>query len=427
MSSEEANKQIEEKKVPLKEVIKNKNYLRWSIAIQFMRMPSLMTSLAFVIIGYYATGSHAVGGIMVTVYTLSLTFFAVPGGRLVDKMGITRGLMFLLIGASMTFLLLTIATAVMAHASILIILAGIAGAFLAGAPGGFRTMLSRTIPNKLIPAGIAFDATMIEVVVISAPLIAGLAATIWTPGAAFSMVVASLLSALLTYALARDAEDNKLLKASETTVTESFNAPKRLWLNPRFIFWLLVSIAFGHALGTAETGAFPISQYMGGGANAAAILIGVIALSSIVSGLLYAIIEPKLKSTKFAQSCVLLAIMVIGCFGLYWSENWIPLIISLLLIGACTSPLMIARSQAVEEEIPIDRKSEGFSLVNASHSIGFGLGGLFLAALPLSGMLAAGGISGLIVLLLAPILYSKKLYNKSTALIEERKDGSTGG
>lgn len=77
------------------------------------------------------------------------------------------------------------------------------------------------------------------------------------------MVTASLLSAWLTYALERDAEDNKLVNT--TTVTDSFHAPKKLWLNPRFIFWLLVSIAFGHALGTAETVAFPISRYMGEG------------------------------------------------------------------------------------------------------------------------------------------------------------------
>lgn len=70
---------------------------------------------------------------------------------------------------------------------------------------------------------------------------------------------------------------------------------------------------------------------------------------------------------------------------MFLSESWLWLIISLIVIGTCTAPLMIVRSQAVELEIPEDRKSEGFSLINASHSIGFGLSGLFLAILPLMG------------------------------------------
>lgn len=398
-------------KSPIREVIGHKNYLKWSLAVQLMRAPSLMTSLAFVIIGYYATGSHTVGGLMVTVYTISLTFFAVPGGRFVDKVGITKGLLFLLIGSAISFLLLTLATVFKAPSFILIILAGLSGMFLAGAPGGFRTLLSRIVPRNLISSAIAFDATMIEVVVVTSPLIAAAFSTIWKPGTGFAMVVASLLSALLAYLLAKGSEDNKL--ENESNVTESFAAPKSLWLNPRYIFWLLASIAFGHILGTAETGAYPISQAFGGGANTAAILIGVVAVFSIVSGLLYATFESKIKYSKFSQACCLLVLITIGCFSLFLSESWLWLIISLIVIGTCTAPLMIVRSQAVELEIPEDRKSEGFSLINASHSIGFGLSGLFLAILPLDGMLLSGSITGVIVLIMAPILFSEKLYKKT--------------
>lgn len=401
-------------------LIRNKKYIQWSLAIQLMRAPSLMTSLAFVIIGYYVTGGHTIGGLMVTAYTICLTFFAVPGGRLVDKMGVTKGLLFLLIGSSVTFICLTIATSLKLPSVYLIVLAGISGAFLAGAPGGFRTLLSRIIHKKLIPSAIAIDATVIEVVVVTAPLVVAFVATLWEPGAALTMVVASLLSAILAYSLASDSEENKL--ENESNVTESFAAPKRLWLNPRYIFWVLVSIAFGHALGTAETGAFPIAQSFGWSANTAALLIGIVAVFSIISGLIYAAFENKLRFSKFSQACIMLAALVLGCAGLYISESWVVLIPSLIVIGTFTAPLMIVRSQAVEDEIPIDRKSEGFSLITAAHSIGFGLSGVFLASFTLKGMLIAGAVSGIVVLVLTPVLLSKRLYEKAK-LSKIKEDG----
>ncbi|WP_400161933.1 MFS transporter [Brevibacillus sp. TJ4] len=412
----------EENKPPLKELLFHKRYMLWSLSVQCMRAPSIMTSLAFIIISYYATGSYALGGLMVTVYTVGLILFAVPGGRFVDKLGIAKGLPFLLLGSSLMFFLLLLATIFKAPSWILIVLAGFSSACLAGAAGGFRTLLSRVIPKRLIPSAVAIDATMIEVVVVTAPLVVSIIATFWESGAAIAMATASLVSAILAYSLARGTENNKA--ENESNVTESYAVPKSLWLNPRYIFWVLASVAFGHALGTAETGAFPISKSLNGGPNTAAILIGIVSVFSIVSGLLYASLEKRIKLSKFLQANLMLFVIVSGCFGLYASQSWPVVVISLILIGTCTAPLMILRSQAIEDEIPDDRKSEGFSVVGAAHSVGFGLSGIFLSILPLKGMLVSGAISGLVVILLAPILLSNKLYQKATALPADSSNNS---
>lgn len=401
-------------KNPMIDILGNKSYIQWSIAVQLMRMPSLMSSLAFVIVGYYATGDYMLGGIMVTVYTLCATFFAIWGGKYIDKVGLKQGLGFLMIGSALVFFILTLVTAFKMPSIFLIILAGLAGALLAGAPGGFRTLLSQVVPKKSISSAMAFDATAIEVVVVTAPIIAATVSVLWQPGITLTMGIASLISVFLAIRLIQSS--NPIIvstpKRSQIADDRPIILPQNLWSNPRYIFWLLVSIAFGQALGTAETGAFPMSKLLGGGANIAAILIGVIAVFSIISGLLYASFEQRIKYSRFTQACILLIGLVIGCIGLYLSSNWSILIGSLVLIGICTSPLMIIRTQAIEDEIPTEKKSEGFSLMTACHSIGFGLSGLFLAMLPVKGMLIAGACTGVVVLLLAPILFNKKLYAK---------------
>jgi predicted MFS family arabinose efflux permease len=99
--------------------------------------------------------------------------------------------------------------------------------------------------------------------------------------------------------------------------------------------------------------------------------------------------------------------MAVGCFMLAASSDWLTAVTAVVLIGACTAPLNTVRSVAVEEEIPTTSKSEGFGLVNAAHSLGFALGGFFLALLPLPGMLAAGGASGMLALALAPAVTAR--------------------
>jgi hypothetical protein len=55
-------------------------------------------------------------------------------------------------------------------------------------------------------------------------------------------------------------------------------------------------------------------------------------------------------------------------------------------------------------KFPRVEKAEGFGLVNSAHSLGFAMGGLFLAITSLNWMMLAGAVSGLIALLLAPFL-----------------------
>ncbi|QQE75076.1 MFS transporter [Brevibacillus composti] len=417
---------------PLRLLLTHRKYLQWSAAVQLMRMPSIMTSFSFVLVG-----GNKVGGLMITAYILCSTFFAIPGGRLIDRMGIKKGAPLFLLLAAAVLSGIAIAAAIEGEGAhgLFIPLAGLTGALLGGIPGGMRSLLSRTVPPQLLPSAIAFDATVIELVVVSAPLIAAAAAMFWVPGAVLAMSAAAAIASFLTWRLAALGEPEGRISAAGSLDSQSSadgkpqspwsdqsgdqadeqgsgpHAKKKpastgafWWLQRRFVFWILLSIAFGHALGTAEVGALPIVQQSGGSSGAAAALIAVLAVSSAASGLAYAFFSHHIRLSEKLQACLLLFCTALGCFLFALSTHWVTLALSMIVIGVCTAPLMTVRSLAAEKEMPDERKAEGFSIMNVSHTIGFALGGFFLSILPLPWMVAAGGLSGLLVLLSALFL-----------------------
>lgn len=395
---------------PFRQLLTHPLYWQWSAALLFMRMPSIMTSFAFVLVGTYVTGNPATGGLMVTAYIISGTVFTIPGGFLLDRIGVRKGVPLLLGFAVLTLLGLTTSVVSMASPILLVGLAGLAGAFTGGPPAAMRALLSKIVPNELMISALAFDATIIEVVVVTAPLIVALMAALWPPGAVAAMAVVTAASALLVRHLTGQLGNSgeimdKKIKSRVPTL-------RLRWVNKGFTFWLLVSVAFGHILGTLETGALPVSHHLGGGAGSASILIAISSLSSILSGIIFANFPHRLLLKNATFAFILIVFLTVGCIGLGLSNQWMITIIVFIIIGACTAPLMAIRSQAAEKEIPKTRKSQGFGLLNVAHTIGFALGGMLLAILPLKWMLLSGGISGGVILMLTPVLIGFSLNRK---------------
>jgi MFS family permease len=395
------------KKLGVRALLTHRGYWKWSAAVQLLRLPPIMASLAFVLVSNYVTGSAALGGLLVTVYICCVTFFAAPMGRFIDRRGLQHRVPLLLLVTALAFVLMAIAAAFKAPSAVLIALVALAGIFGSSTGGVMRIVLSNAVPADLLPSALALDATVIEVVVICAPLLATLTALPSPPGSILAMGITMALSAFFVWNLQRGLQKDAYAGSAKPEPAEA-PSPQALWGNRRFIFWLLVSIAFGHALATAEVGAFPLATHFGGDSGAAATMIVCLSVSSIAAGLVYSAFANRIALTDKWKAGLLLLLMVVSCFGLALSSNRIEAIIAMCVIGACTAPLMTVRSLAVEDEIPATRKAEGFGLVNSAHGVGYALGGLLLAVLPLSGMLIAGGISGAIVLLSLPVLMQQR-------------------
>src|SRR5438128_1623225 len=77
---------------PVRGLLAHRAYWHWSASAFVARLPPLMVPLAFVLVGTDASGSPAVGSLMVTVYILSEVCCAPLAGRLLDRVGPAVGL-----------------------------------------------------------------------------------------------------------------------------------------------------------------------------------------------------------------------------------------------------------------------------------------------------------------------------------------------
>jgi len=384
---------------PLRALLVQSNYWRWSVATQMTRLSPLMMSLGFVLAGAYATGTYAAGGLMVTAYEIAQVGASRVAGRLLDRLGPAIGAPRLLGLAGIALAGLAAAVAFKAPAPLLVLLAGVAGALPAGISGGMRSLLSDTVTPRLLAPALAIDATIIDVVVVTAPLLVlAVDVVAGPPGVLVAMVGATVVAAFLVRGL-RDA----------VTGPSNANVPsvRGRWSvssNPRFVFWLLVSLAFGQALGTAETCALPVAARLGGGTVQAVGLVAALALTSALAGILYAAFAHRLAAGAFLRACALLGLLIAGSIGLGLATDWVTTVAAMIALGLGAAPLNTVRSQAAEAEVPPACKTEAFSVLFATQIIGFALGGLFLAILPLKATLIAGGASGIAALILSPLL-----------------------
>lgn len=384
---------------PVRILLTHRGYWHWSASAFVTRLPPLMVPLAFVLVGTYASGSQAVGSLMVTVYILSEVCCAPLGGRLLDRVGPAVGLPRVLGLAVVVWCGLALACALRAPAPVLFLLVALAAVLGAGAPGAMRALLSQTVPPPLVAPAIALDAIAVEVVVVTAPLLVALTAAPSPPGAIIAMAAAMAIAAALVRGQRRP------VPATTASVDASAAlGPQALWRNRRFAFWIVVGVTLGYSIGTAEIGALPRAIRLGGGPREAAELIAVLGISSALSGLVYASVGHRLALGAVGRAIILLAGLVVGSVALGLSAHWATAAGAMVTLGLCCSPLGTVQSQAAQADAPAVRQAEAFGILYAASGVGYALSGLFLALLPVREMLLFGAASALLALLLVPTL-----------------------
>lgn len=389
------------KKNNIKELLVSKPYWKWSVALQFIRIPMLMTSISFLFMSMEINGDYSIGGYMITAYVLGMTVLTIPCGKILDGIGLSKGIPILLSISSLSLLGIYIAFIFQSEPSWFILFAGLSGGSISGIPGAMRTLLSTTIKKDMIPGAIALDATIIEIIVVLAPIIAALTSVFWGYGSIFSMIFFNLIAWLLVKNLTI-----KLKEKSEHTVIDKTNrnCKKHWYLNRSFIFWTFLSTSFGIILGSVEVGALPLGNELHTKSTTALLLITILAICSAISGIGYALINHKVNLSYQQQACILVLFMTINCYYLASASNFSHAVLAVSFIGCTVAPLMTVRSMAVEDLIPSHAKTQGFSIINTAHTIGFSISGVLIAELPLYWIFIVSVISGVSILLIAPFL-----------------------
>ncbi|MEV6873827.1 MFS transporter [Amycolatopsis sp. NPDC051128] len=359
-------------------------YWRWSAGVQFARLPATMAPLAFTLLTTATTGSYRLGGVLMSGYVVAEMAAAVPVGRLLDRVGPSRGLPALLLLTAAGFVVLAAAAAAEAPSAVLlalVLLPGIAGGALSG---GFRTLLADTVDDALLPRAISVDAMLLEGVLVGGPALVALLDLAGTFVPLAAMAVACVAAAAL---VPRRAGAHDRVESTED------GPPARL---AAYLPWLCCAFTVGLLLSTIEVAPLPLVQRLGAPETAAPVVIAVLSGASIAGSALYA------WRGKTGDPRLFLAGFVAGGLALAADLGWPGLLASVAVIGACTGPLVAATSVNLQRLLPKNRRSAGFSLSFTVQACGFGLGSLAVGVLPLwlaplLGVFAAAVAGGMLV------------------------------
>ncbi len=356
-----------------------------------------MAPIAFVLVATQQRDSVALGGVLVTVWTLAPTVVGPLAGRIYDRIGVATWAPRLLVVVALGLGLIGLGFHAGLASPVLVVLAGVIAAIGAGLGGSTRTLLSERVPKRLLPQALSLDSSVIELVAIAAPFVVILTALVNPVAPLYAMAVITLLSAVLL----RTRHTTVVTNATDEAEESVQSAAVSLWRNPRFWFWLAVSAAFGQSLGTLEIGALPLSDSFGSGNAAAAVLIAILAVASVASGFGYGAIAGKLKLSQVMRSIILMSIMIVAGVGLGFVDSFWPAVVCYVVIGLCTAPLNTVLFYSVELDVDPTRKTEAFSSVTTANAIGFALPGMLLALVPLPVTFSVSGAFAVVALVVA--------------------------
>jgi MFS family permease len=371
-------------------LLRTREYWRWSAGVQLARLPSTMAPLAFTLLTTAITGSYRLGCVMMAVFVVAELAGAIPAGRLLDRIGPAKGLTMLLTCAGLALGAIAIAASAGLPGPVLLVLVVLPGSITGGLTGGFRTLLSGTIPDSLLPKAVAVDAMILEGVLIAGPLLVS----------AFSL--AGWLVPLGVMAVAYLASATLVPRAQ---VSRQVAVHEKLPVVAA-IRWLACQFTIGHLLSTMEVAPLPLVQRLGAGPGAAGFVIAVLSGASIVGAGLYAWRTPSFAPAR--QAIALLCGFIVGGSVVAADLGWPGLLGGAALIGVCTGPLVTVASVQLQRLLPAGRRSEGFSLSFAVQGTGFGLGSLSIGVLPLWAAPLLGVVSSAVTCAMLALLTSRK-------------------
>jgi MFS family permease len=329
----------------------------------------MMAPLAFAVLATETTGSYRLGGLMMSVFVVAELISAGPAGRLLDRVGVARGMRVLLVLTAGALL------GMVFFSPMFVVPAGVFGG---GLSGGFRALLTGVVGEDAVDRAVAVDSMILEVVVVGGPLVVALLTPFGGVAPVAGMAASYLIAALFV--------------PTASATPRSSGHRGRLGITS----WLVSMFAFGHLLSTIEVASLPLAQRLGGGAGIAVVVVAVLTGASLLGAALYAWLGPRMTLDRRLRATLFLSCMATGGVLVAFGGSWPVLLAGLVTVGICTGPLNASVSVHLQRMLPADRRAEGFALMFTAQAAGFALGSLSVSVLPLEtvSLLGAGSAFG---------------------------------
>ena len=364
----------------------NREWRRWALAINLVRLPTAMAPLALLLAAGMALGSLAQGGLLVGAYSFGEVLGAPVAGRALDRLPLRGALkvMFGVEAAALAALVVAVASGV--ALAPLAAIALITGAAPSAVPGALRTLLEHILDAEKLEAALGADATLLEVVYALAPaLVALLSPAAGGTGALLGMTAAAVIAAAATLHVAsshsaRQQQETEVSAAHEPFLRgclSVFAASAALGIGEGMLVVTLPSLL--HDLNISTRFAGP--------------LIALFALASILGGAIYTKRLPRWPGSRERRGDALLLALTAGLLALAASPTALITGVTVALTGLTVAPLNAVRAAELTHRAPRSRHSQAFSLLSAIMTAGYSLAGLLLGVL-----LTSLGARGLLIL-----------------------------
>lgn len=311
-----------------------------------------------------ATNSIALAGVAVAIYGAAASFLAPIRASLMDRFGARRVLRILIVVFGGTIAAVAVTSMLTGPGIVLIILAGLAGAFAPPLGPTMRVAWGRLAPTpELLRKGLSLDAVTEELLYLAGPAAAGLALVFIEPGAALLVPAGLVIVGGLLFC------NTPVFREMVPTDPSDTHSKRRTSIlrRPRFVGMLLPVFVAGAISGTVSV-AVPALLAEHGGPAAAGIALGLFAGGSALGGLLYGAL--KVPGSPARQLVALSTALLVASSALALCTGLVAVGTVLTLAGLFFSPVMIVAYVAAHTVGAENQQNAATTWVNTGHNIG---------------------------------------------------------
>ncbi len=388
----------------------------WATTTFCARVPDAMAALSLVLLGHFATGSFAIGGLASGAHALAEAAAAPLLGAHVERWPRHLHVRLALVARALLYAALA-GTATVAPASALVLVAGLAGAVAAGVPGGLRSMIQHIVPGDALHPAMSLDTTLLELAWTIAPaLAAGLTAVadprLSLAAMALLVGVAALLARRLPQPAAR-------VRREDAGVAPGGRGAWRLLLPAASS--LAFGVVGGFAGGVLDTATPPALGAAGVAASLAGVLFTGYSVTSVIGGLLFGLRHwpgsPR-RQAALMLSCLCLTLLPAALF-----PSLATLAGCVVGAGLFAAPQLTARSLALQSDLPRSLWSAGFSTLYAANGLGYGAAGFAVGLLLRFGVVTAfaGPLVVCLVAALGPLVTATTSRRRAPRQVDEAR------